>query len=353
MSELTTASIPQREEGNKQASPAETREIVTPYAFHVSEVLLGTPLGTPLKRLMALLVDLVLVAIVSSASSVVLAFFAALTFLRAGSHLKNRPKRSIARKSLRVAGAVLLFVTIVGIVDFIQSDIVGPTQNGSNNAFQKQLLTGVGFLAFNQCENDINCIKDLARELSTELAETDIDRKEANELITRQIGDKGLTLAQQKDVITVYMNAFDLKRSAKPVPLPSPPGEVESSQPGVKESQSYSIIEWAKGIATDLGLGFGWAALYFSVFTAWWGGATPGKKLFGLRVVKLDNSPLTLWESFGRYGGYGAGIATGLLGFMQVYWDPNRQAIQDKISETFVIDIRRKSVVDQQTLKAE
>ena len=40
---------------------------------------------------------------------------------------------------------------------------------------------------------------------------------------------------------------------------------------------------------------------------------------------------------FGRYGGYGAGFATGLLGFLQVYWDPNRQAIQDKISATVVI----------------
>ena len=43
----------------------------------------------------------------------------------------------------------------------------------------------------------------------------------------------------------------------------------------------------------------------------------------------------------GRYGGYGAGLATGLMGFLQIYWDPNRQAIQDKISETLVVDIRK------------
>jgi uncharacterized RDD family membrane protein YckC len=46
-----------------------------------------------------------------------------------------------------------------------------------------------------------------------------------------------------------------------------------------------------------------------------------------------------LWDSFGRYGGYGAGLATGLLGFIQIYWDPNRQAIHDKISATIVIDV--------------
>ena len=36
-----------------------------------------------------------------------------------------------------------------------------------------------------------------------------------------------------------------------------------------------------------------------------------------------------------------AGLATGLLGFIQIYWDANRQAIHDKISATVVIDIRK------------
>nr|WP_244859282.1 hypothetical protein [Shewanella dokdonensis] len=41
--------------------------------------------------------------------------------------------------------------------------------------------------------------------------------------------------------------------------------------------------------------------------------------------------------AFGRYGGYGAGVTTGLLGFLQIYWDSNRQCIQDKIGETVVV----------------
>lgn len=106
-------------------------------------------------------------------------------------------------------------------------------------------------------------------------------------------------------------------------------------------SSTHSLIEWAKGIIADLGLGFGWAALYYSVFTAWFNGKTPGKRLMHIQVLKLDGNGLTLWESFGRYGGYGAGLATGLLGFLQICWDPNRQAIQDKISETLVIQGRR------------
>ncbi|MED6320087.1 MAG: RDD family protein, partial [Pseudomonadota bacterium] len=110
-----------------------------------------------------------------------------------------------------------------------------------------------------------------------------------------------------------------------------------TSEPSAK---TYSIVAWIKGLITELGLGFGWAALYYSVFTAWFNGKTPGKRLLNIQVLKLDGSGLSLWESFGRYGGYGAGLATGLLGFVQIYWDPNRQAIQDKISETLVISTR-------------
>ena len=104
-----------------------------------------------------------------------------------------------------------------------------------------------------------------------------------------------------------------------------------------EETPVYSAVEYVKALISDLGLGFGWAALYFTAFSAWWRGQTPGKKLFGIRVIQLDGTYMSAWDSFGRYGGYGAGFATGLMGFMQVLWDANRQAIQDKISATVVI----------------
>ena len=104
---------------------------------------------------------------------------------------------------------------------------------------------------------------------------------------------------------------------------------------------SYSILGWGKGLMEDLGVGIGWSSLYFTLFVAWWKGQTPGKRLLRLKIVQLDATPMTLWESFGRYGGYAAGLSTGLLGFLQVYWDPNRQAIQDKISSTVVIDVSK------------
>jgi hypothetical protein len=116
---------------------------------------------------------------------------------------------------------------------------------------------------------------------------------------------------------------------------------VYSEPSAPKKETEYSIIGWIQGLMSELGLGLGWAALYFSVFTAWWRGQTIGKRLLGIEVVRLDGNYPNLWESFGRYGGYGAGLATGLLGFLQIFWDPNRQAIQDKISETLVLRLGR------------
>jgi len=94
------------------------------------------------------------------------------------------------------------------------------------------------------------------------------------------------------------------------------------------------ILSWAD----EVGLGLGWAIVYFAVLPVWSKGQTVGKRLLGLRVVELSGKPITAMRAFKRYGGY----AAGMFGFAQVLWDPNRQAIQDKTAHTVVIDLRRK-----------
>jgi hypothetical protein len=89
-----------------------------------------------------------------------------------------------------------------------------------------------------------------------------------------------------------------------------------------------------------VGVRFGWAIAYFSLLPFWWNGQTLGKRLFGLRVVELTGKPLGLVTCFGRYGGYAAGLATGGMGLLQVLWDPNRQAVEDKLVHTVVVDLR-------------
>ena len=95
-----------------------------------------------------------------------------------------------------------------------------------------------------------------------------------------------------------------------------------------------------KALVDAFGDAYGWGVVYFSLLPAWWGGQTVGKKLFGLQVVELTGKPMTVMRGLKRYGGYAAGMATGGLGFVQLLWDDNRQAIQDKTAHTVVLDLR-------------
>ena len=98
-------------------------------------------------------------------------------------------------------------------------------------------------------------------------------------------------------------------------------------------------------IGTDLLFGpfanaLSWGALFIGWSTLWlWlgKGRTPGKRLLRIRVVRLSGKPITLWDAFSRSGGYGASLATGMLGFLEAVWHPNRQAMHDRIAGTVVI----------------
>jgi uncharacterized RDD family membrane protein YckC len=57
----------------------------------------------------------------------------------------------------------------------------------------------------------------------------------------------------------------------------------------------------------------------------------------GIRVIRLDGKPLGWWISFERFGGYAASFSVGLLGFLQILWDRNRQGLHDKACETVVV----------------
>ena len=106
------------------------------------------------------------------------------------------------------------------------------------------------------------------------------------------------------------------------------------------------IVRRLFDLAEEFGFGFGWAAIYMTVILSWWKGQTIGKRMMGVRVVRLDGQPITWWVAFERVGGYAAGLATGLLGFAQVWWDANRQAIHDRIVGTVVIRDGAEKVLD-------
>ena len=373
-------------------SRTETRKIVTPYAFHVSPELFGVRLASPLRRAWAILIDIVLIGMLTQISSLVLAGVAAATFFRAGNRLKQKKRFNGGRIFLRFLAAILLFVVVLGVfetfndepndanVDFSALENKSTGINGLNvNSVAAVALTAKYLIKTSHLSKQVEqghcvvvyeCWQGLGHELSADLLETDIPEKDAMSILNvfSETSDEYLSPEKiqhlQMHLQQHYLLGSVNDKDGSSKEAGAIPTEALSQDPDtwpqfgkdvinpMPEEQGNEILltpkprlmDWILGIAEDLGLGFGWAAFYFSVFTAWWKGQTPGKRLLGIKVLKLDGSGLNLWESFGRYGGYGAGLATGLLGFLQVYWDPNRQAIQDKISATLVIDLGKEKV---------
>jgi uncharacterized RDD family membrane protein YckC len=83
--------------------------------------------------------------------------------------------------------------------------------------------------------------------------------------------------------------------------------------------------------------------LYWGLANYFGNGQTPGKWIARTRAVSLTGPRLGLWQSLERALGYGAAILECGLGFAQFFWDRNRMCAQDRLAETIVVDLRKKS----------
>jgi len=79
---------------------------------------------------------------------------------------------------------------------------------------------------------------------------------------------------------------------------------------------------------------------YFAV--SWYrGGATPGMRVVGIRVVRsVDGGPLTKQQAVLRTVGYWVSSAVMYLGFIWILIDDRRQGWHDKIADTLVVEAR-------------
>ena len=84
--------------------------------------------------------------------------------------------------------------------------------------------------------------------------------------------------------------------------------------------------------------------LYYGLANYLGNGQTPGKWVARTRAVSLMHDRMGLWQSVERGLGYGAALLEGGLGFLQYFWDRNRQCAQDRLAETIVVDVRKKAV---------
>jgi uncharacterized RDD family membrane protein YckC len=78
-------------------------------------------------------------------------------------------------------------------------------------------------------------------------------------------------------------------------------------------------------------------ALYFALLTT--RGATLGKRMMGIRVVRLDGHRLTLMESLERFVGYLHIPGSLGLSLLDLWRDPNRRMPHDRVVHTAVIRV--------------
>ena len=81
---------------------------------------------------------------------------------------------------------------------------------------------------------------------------------------------------------------------------------------------------------------------YFALFMYFTNGKTVGKYITRVRVVSLYHHHVGLWHCIERALGYGASAVEAGLGFLQVFWNPNRMCLHDRIAETIVIQEKKK-----------
>jgi len=336
------------------------RDIITQDAFHVDEDLLGTPLGTPKRRLAALLLDLLLASILGAIGGFWLGLAVAIVFFRVATRRAlDHPLKRWMRTSLALFGALVLFGTTYALVGNDDEDDDDETMEvlidpGVVTASSVDYAAfGERMAALAQATGDSVDVEDMVAELESSLGalmpETMPDslgpeeRVEAAALLHAyaealaaddqrtldSLNAKAATLVAGKRLqrLRVQIDRYDERID-----------DLEDENEKLEEAAAHpGLKRIVRAVADDFGLTFGWIGLYFTLFLTWWNGHTPGKKLFGLRVVRLDGKPITLWMAFERFGGYAAGVATGLLGFFQVFWDANRQGIHDRIAHTAVI----------------
>ncbi|MBZ9612637.1 RDD family protein [Rheinheimera maricola] len=314
-----------------QLTPQQVRQVVTPHDFTVANALVGRPLAKPWRRAMAITLDGVVIALLTSGSFLFLLPVAAYLALRCHMQQNNRRRNTV--------------ITIAILALFLLPLAPQKADERSDYKVKAGLLITASAIALTNTDCNAQCADKQLDNISEQLRGSKLTDDEIDSMVRDLLEESILTPAEQQAALDKVMR--NIKQHRQQAAGQATDQLIQATtQPETniswwqKLAQSdHSVLKWLQGILTDLGIGFGWAVFYFTLFISWNGGQTIGKAFMAIKVVQLNNTPLSLWQAFGRQGGYSAGFATGLLGFIQIYWDPNRQAIQDKVADTLVLKI--------------
>ncbi len=345
---------------------------ITPDFFSVARELVGVPLATPSRRAAAMAIDGILVAILVQAGGVFLGLAAVFVLLRASRRSqKSGYVRASVRFTLRAAAAIVLFVVVLQAWDF-----------GEEKLQEQREPDAVSSSASTDADGDLNLnfppgegvavaasvaglatanhpaeISEYARKLldgAKRAGATDQQLRDARPDLVRLLGDDATAdnVAALDSVLIEVAGQAPVRTDSQISPTDSLQAVIGDLRTDAKRlgdradtlkaqleeaREAHGVRTYLSGLFDDLGLGFGWAAVYFTAFLAMMRGQTPGKKMLGIRVIRLDGKPLGWWIAFERFGGYAASFSVGLLGFLQILWDRNRQGLHDKACETVVV----------------
>ena len=278
---------------------------ITPDFFSVAKELIGQPLASPSKRALAMAIDGLVIAALVQVSGIFLGFTAVFLLWRAsGRGARGGFFRESVRLWLRATAAVILFIVVMASYNYGEKKVKSAEQS---------LVSAID----EDDEDDDDESPNPIRADSPKAAAPVTDSTASGPMPTDSAQVRIATLEMQNEQLEKDRNELRTKLA--------------------QARKRRGIRSFLGGLFDDLGLGFGWAAVYFTGFLAMMRGQTPGKRIAGIRVIRLDGKPLGWWIAFERFGGYAASFSVGLLGFLQILWDRNRQGLHDKACETVVV----------------
>jgi hypothetical protein len=280
---------------------------VTPEELNVAPGLLGRPLASPSRRLLAMGVDLAAIGIVSSLTNFWLLAACGMGAVERARVRRKGPSlwRTVAAWAL---AALLAYVGVQHVIDTLRGD--------GDDSPNRQTL------AADDVENEADEAV-IAALLAPGPAASAVASIAAS-------SDAAAAASAAGSVVVLQERVHKLQRQLE-----------KERQANEEAAKAENWRERLRRLGLDFGVSYGWSLVYFTMLPTWWRGQTLGKRLFGLRVIEITGKPMTPLLSFKRFGGYLAGMATGGLGLVQLLWDPNRQGLQDKAAHTVVIDERQ------------
>lgn len=348
------------------------KQIVTPFAFEVHPDLLGLPLATPRRRLAALLLDLLIASILTALGAFFLATSASILFFWLA--IRNRGAiwwKNLVRYGIAAFVSILVFALTLNFTDG-EDDFESTTALADSTAQAEvdwwnvtKQFAAIDYSDSADVEEQIEKITDDLEASITGVKNETVKYHSQlfEDAFTLNLRNLGFAISRndtvaidtlKEQIIPILASSELNSKNERISKLNSRVDRLKEDNEVLEEQvENPGFLRTLKGTAEDFGLSVGWIGIYFVLCTALFRGQTLGKRILSLRVVRLNNKPIGLLYSFERFGGYAAGIATGLLGFAQVYWDANRQAIHDKIAATVVLDTRKKTINKYDALREE